>query len=323
MKFNFFYRLIFLIKIVIFSNLEENYVYRINSISNNNYIYLQNKVLELSNKFTLFRLILIKKDLFYIETFNTKLRLGISGNGNVIGFSKENKIDNSKLIWKIISVYKNKYLIQNEFNNEFIEVNNNKIHTTKDILCFVHMNKKIEKKNEKCIFNFFKVFEEYKFKNKILNIIRKEPIDIIIKYIDLSDKTLNRKGIKQIYKDQDNEELRYSIRSIFQYIPWIHKIYIIMPNIKVKFLKSIGKLQDKIVYINDKQLIGYDSANIFSFTFNLFKLKNFGVSNNFIYMEDDFFIGKPLKKSDFFYYDKKTKKVVPFIFILSSLSLTY
>jgi hypothetical protein len=132
-------------------------------------------------------------------------------------------------------------------------------------------------------------------------------------YIDLSDKTLNRKGIKQIYKDQDNEELRYSIRSIFQYIPWIHKIYIIMPNIKVKFLKSIGKLQDKIVYINDKQLIGYDSANIFSFTFNLFKLKNFGVSNNFIYMEDDFFIGKPLKKSDFFYYDKKTKKVVPFI----------
>ena len=32
--------------------------------------------------------------------------------------------------------------------------------------------------------------------------------------------------------------------------------------------------------------------------------KNFGVSKNFIYMEDDFFIGKYLKKADFFYYDK-------------------
>ena len=31
------------------------------------------------------------------------------------------------------------------------------------------------------------------------------------------DRTLNRSGIKQIYKDQDNEELRYSIRSILQY----------------------------------------------------------------------------------------------------------
>ena len=66
-------------------------------------------------------------------------------------------------------------------------------------------------------------------------------------------------------------------------------------------------------YINDKQFLGFDSANIFSFSFNLFKLKNYGVSKNFIYMEDDFFIGKSLKKNDFFYYDEKAKKVLPFI----------
>ena len=86
-----------------------------------------------------------------------------------------------------------------------------------------------------------------------------------------------------------------------------------MPNEKVKFLKNIDEISDKIIYIKDKYLLGYDSANIHAFTFNLYKLKNFGVSKNFIYMEDDFFIGKSLKKSDFFYYDKLEKKIVPYI----------
>ena len=30
-------------------------------------------------------------------------------------------------------------------------------------------------------------------------------------------------------------------------------------------------------------------------------------------MDDDYFIGKPLKKSDFFYYDENEKKVFPLI----------
>ena len=50
----------------------------------------------------------------------------------------------------------------------------------------------------------------------ILNnkIIENEAIDILIKYIDLRDPSLKRNGIHQIEKDFDNEELRYSIRSI-------------------------------------------------------------------------------------------------------------
>ena len=136
---------------------------------------------------------------------------------------------------------------------------------------------------------------------------------MIIKYIDLTDKNLKRKDIIQIYKDQNNEELKYSLRSILQYIPWIRKIYILMPNEKVLFLKSIDEINEKILYIKDKDLLGYDSANIHSFTFNLYKMKKFGISQNFIYMEDDFFIGKTLKKNDFFYYDELEKRIVPYI----------
>jgi hypothetical protein len=67
-----------------------------------------------------------------------------------------------------------------------------------------------------------------------------------------------------------------------------------MPNQKVKYFKSYEEIKEKVIYINDKDFLGFESANIFSFTFNLYKLKNFGVSKNFIYLEDDFFIGKSL-----------------------------
>ena len=73
------------------------------------------------------------------------------------------------------------------------------------------------------------MFEEYKYKYEFSKYVFKESIDLIIKYIDLHDKTLNRTGISQTYKDEDNEELRYSLRSIFANIPWVRKIYILMP----------------------------------------------------------------------------------------------
>ena len=86
-----------------------------------------------------------------------------------------------------------------------------------------------------------------------------------------------------------------------------------MPNEKVYFFKPIEEIKEKIVYVKDKDLLGFDSANSPAFSFNLYKMKKFGVSQNFIYMDDDYFIGKPLKKTDFFYYDEKEKKVFPYI----------
>jgi hypothetical protein len=163
------------------------------------------------------------------------------------------------------------------------------------------------------MFKIVKLYEEVKKTNKNIKYVNKENIDILIKYIDLTDKKLNREGIMQIYKDFDNEELRYSLRSILYNLPWVRKIFILMPNEKVKYLRSYEEIKEKITYINDKDFLGFESANIFSFTFNLYKLENFGVSKNFIYLEDDFFIGKSLKKTDFFYYDEKEKKVLPFL----------
>ena len=82
---------------------------------------------------------------------------------------------------------------------------------------------------------------------------------------------------------------------------------------KVKYFKPYDEIKDKIVYVKDKDVLGYESANIYAFAFNFFRLEKFGLSNNFIYMDDDFFIGKEIDKSEFFYYDEKEKRVVPFL----------
>jgi len=248
---------------------------------------------------------------YYISTIFRKLKLGINDYNEII---LDKNIDKNplKFQWNIINYKKNKnksnkdkiVIIQNKYNNKILEVNKDELKLKDD------HNLLINKKN---IFIFYKLFEDYKYKNnEFLKNILKEPIDVIIKYIDLNDKKLNRSGINQTYKDEDNEELRYSLKSILEYIPWVRKIFILMPNKLVRYLKSIDEINDKIIYINDRNLLGFDSANIQAFLFNLYKIENFGTSKNFIYMEDDYFIGKKLSKIDFFYYEEKENKVVPF-----------
>ena len=69
------------------------------------------------------------------------------------------------------------------------------------------------------MFRIIKLYEEIgKINSSNNKMVEKEPIDLFMKYIDLTDKNLKREGIKQIYKDFDNEELRYSLRSIDEYI---------------------------------------------------------------------------------------------------------
>ena len=114
------------------------------------------------------------------------------------------------MYWNLIKIKDNQYIIKNLFNEKYIMVNNQQIKFSDKI--------NISEKNINTIFlfNIIKLFELGNFNNKNdNNIIEKEPIDVLIKYIDLNDKTLKRKGIKQFYKDFDNEELRYSIRSIY------------------------------------------------------------------------------------------------------------
>ena len=219
-----------------------------------------------------------------------------------------NNYDKNYGLWKIIPKINEEknliYYVQNKETKYYWELI--KQGNSYQLKMSYKSNESLNKDNE---FLFIELFQ--KVKQTKSDLLEKEPIDVFIKYIDLTDNSLNRSGIHQIRKDYDNDELKYSVRSILQNIPWINKIFIVMPNEKVKFFKPIEEISDKIVYVKDKDLLGFDSADIYAFHYNLYKLKKFGLSENFILMDDDYFIAKPINKNEMFY--EEDGKIYPAI----------
>ena len=233
---------------------------------------------------------------YHIEELKNNNKLNILENKELSFNNKNRKFQ----LWKLIEQNSNYYKILN-YNNCSLTIGESNIYCAHIPL------------NLSSNFKLVKIYSEVKEKNRQIysELLNKEPIDVLIKYIDLRDSNLNRTGIHQIEKDYDNEELRYSIRSILNNIPWIRKIFILMPNEKVRFFKEYNFIKDKIVYVKDKDLLGYDSSNCNAFLFRYWKMKNFGISDNIIVMDDDCFIGNKLQKKDFFYV--KYGKVIPLV----------
>ena len=258
----------------------------------------------------LFRISPIDSDSYIIESISSNKKVTIDDSNNL----KLKEIKNSDIkdnsLWKLININESKYLIQNIKTKNFLQSDSFSVKCSEDISNNI-INGNYDNVLPSFKYKHFKLYEESETKEEYKKYIEEEPIDVVIKYIDLSDKTLNREGIKQIFKDEDHEELRYCVRSVYQNIPWFRKIFIVMPNEKVKFFKPIEEISDRIVYIKDKDVMGFDSASIYTFHFYLWNLSQFNVSENFILMDDDYFIGKPIEKSYFFYYDEEQKKVFP------------
>ena len=196
---------------------------------------------------------------------------------NSLLIKSESSIKNKDyFLWKIIPKINDEnnliYFIQNKKSKRFLELNSID-KDNKPFLSNITDISKVGKFNE---FRFVELYKKVDKMNKHSFILENEPIDVLIKYIDLNDPHLVRTGIKQIRKDNDNDELKYSVRSILKYIPWIRKIFILMPNEKVRYFKPKEEIEDKIVYVKDKDLLGFDSGNSITFQYNLYKMKQFG-----------------------------------------------
>ena len=261
---------------------------------------------------------IINSDNYYLiedKDFHNRIRI-MNQQGIISLFQAPQEIDigiNDNCLWKIFPKIIEKkvgnkinkkiyYYVQNKGNGKYlsyIEGSNG------SLICNLEDVNKLTEKN---YFIFNRMYRE-KSPKESLQILNKEPIDVLIKYIDLLDPNLKREGITQIKKDQENGEIKYCVRSILKNIPWIRKIFILMPNEKIKYFKDPEEIKEKITYVKDIDLLGFDSAASNIFQFNLWKMKKFGLSENFILMDDDYFIGKPLKKSDFFY--EENGKVYP------------
>ena len=233
---------------------------------------------------------------YYIEHIfsNTSLTIGPSYQLYLIkNFSASRYVYKALAEWNFIPTKSNKYIIQNK-NKCYLKIKE------LNITC-----EKISE-NEASEFQLIKIFEEVKHSQADIELIEKEPIDVVIKYIDFTDGSMTFSGLPINRPQFDDEELKYCVRSILKNIPWVRKIYIIMPNDEVKYFKDYEYIKDKIIYLKDTELYEVDNYNWLTFKYRYWKLKKFGLSDNFIAMDFNNFIGIPLNKSDFFYIENGT-----------------
>jgi hypothetical protein len=130
-------------------------------------------------------------------------------------------------------------------------------------------------------------------------------IDLVYLWVDGSDrKWLKKKQgfldkkINTVGRYQNNEELKYSLRSIEKHIPWVRKIFIVTDNQTPSFLDTNhSKIQiiDHSEIIPDEYLPSFNSSVI-----EYFMYKIPGLSEFFLYSNDDMFINADLTPSFFF-----------------------
>ena len=97
---------------------------------------------------------------------------------------------------------------------------------------------------------------------------------------------------------RDNEELRYSLRSIFRFAPWVRRIYIVTANQVPSWINMdhprLHMVNHDEIFANPNDLPTFSSPAIES---NLHRIP--GLSKRFIYFNDDVMLGAPTWPEDF------------------------
>ena len=121
------------------------------------------------------------------------------------------------------------------------------------------------------------------------------PIDWVVGWINLNNKTYYPKNYN-IQRLRDNNELMYSLKSIYKYASWINKIYIILG----------GNTEPPVWLVNTPRIILIKEEDLYSpiqrnsETKKIFYGKIPNLSNHFIAADDDFFLGNYIYPEEFF-----------------------
>lgn len=145
----------------------------------------------------------------------------------------------------------------------------------------------------------------------------KTPIDFVIIWVDGSDPAWIRSKNEWKKKESDDDEslevytekgervryrasstLRYWFRSVEAYAPWVHKVYFV----------TCGQIPDwmnpdaeKLCLVNHSDFIPEKYLPVFSshpIELNLHRIP--GLSEQFVFFNDDFYLTAPVSPSDFF-----------------------
>lgn len=131
-----------------------------------------------------------------------------------------------------------------------------------------------------------------------------EKIDFVITWVDGGDHNWQEQRTKysnesirtQQYRDWDI--LKYWFRGVEKYAPWVNKIYFVTEGHLPSFLNVDHK---KLAVVKHSDYIPEEYLPVFSshpIELNLHRIK--GLSDNFVYFNDDTFINSNVEMNDFF-----------------------
>ena len=142
-------------------------------------------------------------------------------------------------------------------------------------------------------------------------------IDIVIAWVDGNDLELKKKRHKYLTGDDasdavsdtrfaSNNEIYYNIASILKYVPFCRHIYVVADNQRPEFIDEFAAqglcAVDKIRVVDHREIFrGFEE---YLPTFNTRSIESMlwnieGLSEYFIYLNDDFFFNAPAQVEDF------------------------
>ena len=147
-------------------------------------------------------------------------------------------------------------------------------------------------------------------------------IDIVIAWVDGNDLELKKKRHKFLTGEDasdaisdtrfaSNNEIYYNIASILKYVPFCRNIFIVTDNQKPEFVHEFAEqglcASKKIRIVDHKEIFRGHEQHLP--TFNTRSIESMlwnieGLSDYFIYLNDDFFFNSPAKIEDFIQNDQ-------------------
>jgi len=145
--------------------------------------------------------------------------------------------------------------------------------------------------------------------------MKKFPVDVVYTWVDGSDSKWleKKKRTLEEYADhhaseevsgagrfRNNDELKYSVRSVMKFAPWIRKVFIVTDDQVPAWLDTSNR---RVEIVDHKDIFG-NADDLPSFNSQAIEMRLHhitGLSERFLYFNDDFFLGRPTSVSDFFH----------------------
>jgi hypothetical protein len=139
----------------------------------------------------------------------------------------------------------------------------------------------------------------------LVNSTDKKEIDAVYTWVNHADLTWQQNWLKAFPENEfdpdrytSNDELKYSLRSLNKYAPWLNKIYIVSNCNQPSWIIN----HPKIVWVDHSEIFPdpecLPTFNSHSIETCLHKISE--LNEHFIYLNDDFILNHPCLPSDFF-----------------------